>query len=337
MALVYKDRVKEFTATIGTGEYVMGGALPGYQPFAAIGDNTCYYAVTNGRDWEVGLGTYTLLTQTLARTSVVASTNVNQAVDWGFGNKVIWNDVPGEVFGEIFAAITPAALLDAIKTVDGAGSGLDADMLDGLDSTDFQPVDSDLTAIAALTTTAYGRALLTLADQAALQSAVGLSGYQPLDSDLTAIAALTTTTFGRSFLALADAAAARTLTGLVIGTNVQAFDAATMKANATAAISIGFTLAPNNLGNIASFTVNPALGNYQYGTNHAAATWTAPTSDCAVTILVTNDATAGAITFSGFTVSASVGDALTTTNASKFVISILRINGVSTYLVKALQ
>lgn len=36
---------------------------------------------------------------------------------------------------------------------------------------------------------------------------------QPLDSDLTAIAALTTTTYGRAFLALADAAAARTALG----------------------------------------------------------------------------------------------------------------------------
>jgi YD repeat-containing protein len=36
-----------------------------------------------------------------------------------------------------------------------------------------QPVDSDLTAIAALSTTTYGRALLTLADKAGLQSTVG--------------------------------------------------------------------------------------------------------------------------------------------------------------------
>jgi hypothetical protein len=40
-----------------------------------------------------------------------------------------------------------------------------------------------------------------------------LSGLQPLDSDLTAIAALTTTSFGRSLLTQADAAATRTTIG----------------------------------------------------------------------------------------------------------------------------
>lgn len=99
----------------------------------------------------------------------------------------------------------------------------------------FQPLDSDLTAIAALTTTTFGRALLELANAGALRTAAGLgtaatsntgdfdaagaaaaaqSASQPLDSDLTAIAALTTTTYGRAFLALADAAAGRTALGL---------------------------------------------------------------------------------------------------------------------------
>lgn len=114
-----------------------------------------------------------------------------------------------------------------------------------------QPLDSDLTAIAALTTTSYGRALLALADQAALLTVIGspsetvqgvieiatqaetnsgtddvravtplkfqtrLAAYaQPLDSDLTAIAALSTTAYGRAFLALADQAALQALLGL---------------------------------------------------------------------------------------------------------------------------
>ena len=126
------------------------------------------------------------------------------------------------------------------------------------------------------------------------------------------------------------------------GTDGQTFtfpasSAAVLTTANTATISKGFTLTPNSLGNITSFTIDPTLGNYQYGTNHGAATWTAPASDCAVDILVTNDATAGAITFSGFTVGANVGDSLTTTNGHKFIISIRRINSVSTYIVKALQ
>lgn len=85
-----------------------------------------------------------------------------------------------------------------------------------------QPLNSDLTAIAALSTTTFGRSLLTSVDAAALQTLVGA---QPLDSDLTAIAALTTTAYGRSVLSTADAAALQTLAGTVIGTNVQAYDA----------------------------------------------------------------------------------------------------------------
>lgn len=42
-------------------------------------------------------------------------------------------------------------------------------------ATVLQPLDSDLTAIAALSTTAYGRALLALADQAALTALIGSS------------------------------------------------------------------------------------------------------------------------------------------------------------------
>lgn len=44
----------------------------------------------------------------------------------------------------------------------------------------YQPLDSDLTAIAALATTAYGRGLLLLANQAALKTATGIPDCLPL-------------------------------------------------------------------------------------------------------------------------------------------------------------
>lgn len=44
----------------------------------------------------------------------------------------------------------------------------------------YQPLDSDLTAIAALATTAYGRALLALADAAALRAYAGIVPSLPL-------------------------------------------------------------------------------------------------------------------------------------------------------------
>lgn len=42
----------------------------------------------------------------------------------------------------------------------------------------YQPLDSDLTALAALTTTSFGRAFLTLADASASRAAIGLTGAQ---------------------------------------------------------------------------------------------------------------------------------------------------------------
>jgi hypothetical protein len=103
-------------------------------------------------------------------------------------------------------------------------------------------------------------------------------------------------------------------------------------------ITGGFAVTPNNIGTASgTVTPNPLLGNYQYLTNAGAFTLAAPSSDCAIDILFTNGSGAGAVTFSGFTVNSFTGDPLTTTSGSKFLVSIRRINGTSTYLIKALQ
>jgi hypothetical protein len=87
-------------------------------------------------------------------------------------------------------------------------------------------------------------------------------------------------------------------------------------------------------GNI---TVDPGGRPLQFITNGGAFTITAPANDGSCMLLVTNNASAGAITFTGFTVGASLGDALTTTNGSKFTISIWRINSVSGYRIASHQ
>ena len=81
MALVVKDRVQETTTTTGTGKVTLAGAVTGFQSFSVIGDgNTCYYAITSGNDWEVGLGTYTASGTTLSRDTILESSNSGSAI-----------------------------------------------------------------------------------------------------------------------------------------------------------------------------------------------------------------------------------------------------------------
>ena len=81
MALIVKDRIKESTTTTGTGTLTLAGATTGFQTFAAVGDaNTTYYAILNGSNWEVGLGTYTASGTTLSRDTILSSSNSGAAI-----------------------------------------------------------------------------------------------------------------------------------------------------------------------------------------------------------------------------------------------------------------
>lgn len=96
MAFVIKDRVFEYTTTTGTGTLTLGGTKSGYQQFATVGDgNTTYYTIVaeNG-DWESGIGTYTSSGTTLARTTVLASSNSNNLVNFAAGIKEVFSSQP---------------------------------------------------------------------------------------------------------------------------------------------------------------------------------------------------------------------------------------------------
>ena len=97
MALVLKDRVKETTTTTGTGTYTLAGAATGFEAFSAVGDgNTTYYCCTDGTNFEVGVGTYTASGTTLARTTILQSSNSDAAVNWTSGTRDIFVTQPAE-------------------------------------------------------------------------------------------------------------------------------------------------------------------------------------------------------------------------------------------------
>ena len=98
MALVINDRVKETTTTTGTGAVSLGGAVTGFETFAAgIGNsNTTYYVIAHqtAAEFEVGLGTLDGDSSDLTRTTVISSSNSDSAVDFAAGTKDVFCTVP---------------------------------------------------------------------------------------------------------------------------------------------------------------------------------------------------------------------------------------------------
>jgi hypothetical protein len=85
-----------------------------------------------------------------------------------------------------------------------------------------------------------------------------------------------------------------------------------------------------------TFQPNAYNANYQLYRNTGAHTFLAPANDCAIDVIIYNQSPGG-ITFSGFTVGPNTGDLLTVTGGHWFIISVRRIWGISTYVIKALQ
>lgn len=101
MALVIKDRIKEGTTTTGTGAISPAGAAATFDTFSSVmsdGDTT-YYAIvhttSNTDEWEVGLGTWNS-GNTITRTTVISSSNSNNAVNFSAGTKDLFMTMPAD-------------------------------------------------------------------------------------------------------------------------------------------------------------------------------------------------------------------------------------------------
>ncbi|WP_142847225.1 pyocin knob domain-containing protein [Telmatospirillum sp. J64-1] len=106
------DRVHETTTTTGVGSISLGGAANAskvtFLRGIGAGNTTCY-CMTDGSAFEVGIGTVNAGSPpTLARNTVLASSNNNNLVNWASGAKA--------VFG-----VAPAALL-MLLAKSGAGT-----------------------------------------------------------------------------------------------------------------------------------------------------------------------------------------------------------------------
>lgn len=129
---VLADRVKETTTTTGTGTVTLLGASTGYQSFSAIGNaNTTYYTIAGqtGSEWEVGIGTYTSSGTTLARTTVIASSNSGSLVSFSAGTKDVFVTYPAEftanaVGGGIGAVLLNASTVTVSGTIAAGQNGL---------------------------------------------------------------------------------------------------------------------------------------------------------------------------------------------------------------------
>ena len=117
MAFVINDRVKETSTTSGTGTFTLAGAVVGFETFSsAIGNaSTTYYAIhtQNAAEFEVGIGT--VGAGTLARDTIISSSNSDSPVDFSTSTtKDVFCTMP---------ASKVAYIDDSSVTINAAGAG----------------------------------------------------------------------------------------------------------------------------------------------------------------------------------------------------------------------
>lgn len=131
MALIVKDRVKVSSTTTGTGSLTLGSAEDGFQAFSTIADgNTTYYCIKDGSGnnaWEVGIGTISASGGTLARTTILSSSNSNNVITLGSGSHTVFTTYPASKSSFNDQGVTPTFTVSGDTVAAGDPVALNSD------------------------------------------------------------------------------------------------------------------------------------------------------------------------------------------------------------------
>lgn len=141
------DRVKESSTTTGTGNFTLSGAATGFRAFSSVltTNDTCYYCISlqGGSEWETGVGTYSAA-NTLTRTTILASSNSGNAVNFSAGTKDVFLTVAADRFVSKYVGPTiTQPVLSSFSTWVNQGSATFVDNGDGTVSVIAPPVPGD--------------------------------------------------------------------------------------------------------------------------------------------------------------------------------------------------
>lgn len=213
MANTLVNLARVVSTTTGTGTLTLGSAVTGFNTFANAGltdGQTVTYAIEDyssdtpatviGR--EIGTGVYSSAGPSLTRATVYSSTLGGSKINCS-GRQHVFITAAAEDLAS-FATDLTAHLADTSDAHDASAISFSA--TGGISSTDVQAAIAEL-------------------DSEKLSTADAASTYQPLDADLTSIAALTTAAYGRGLLETTSEANFKATVNLEIGTDVQAYDA----------------------------------------------------------------------------------------------------------------